>query len=79
MADGFSAITASMREKKDDDSGFTFVSCNISGSGDIYLGRTWKEQAKIVFAHSYMDININPAGWFNNKPHLSNEYAPTIS
>ncbi|KAL5728518.1 pectinesterase [Ranunculus cassubicifolius] len=73
VADGFSALTASMRDNNNDDSGFSFVNCNISGTGDIYLSRTWKEKAVVVFAQTYMGMNVNPAGWFNNKAHLSNK------
>ncbi|KAF9616112.1 hypothetical protein IFM89_028578 [Coptis chinensis] len=71
VGDGFGAVTASGRGVKDDDSaGFTFVHCKITGSGNLYLGRTWKNQAKIVFAYTEMDGHINPAGWINDKPGL---------
>lgn len=64
-----------MRQNAADDTGFAFVQCKISGTGDIYLARTWKEKAIVVFAYTYMDVHLNPAGWFNNKEELSNKYA----
>ncbi|KAF5177146.1 Pectinesterase ppme1 [Thalictrum thalictroides] len=73
VAKGFAAVAAQGRQSESEDNGFTFVSCNLTGTGDIYLARTWKARAKIVFAYTYLGNNINPAGWFNNKASLSNE------
>ncbi|KAK9149270.1 hypothetical protein Scep_008027 [Stephania cephalantha] len=63
LGDGESAITAQGRVKADDDSGFAFVHCNITGNGSTYLGRAWKERAKVVFAYTYMGLLVKPEGW----------------
>ncbi|KAF5184902.1 Pectinesterase ppme1, partial [Thalictrum thalictroides] len=69
---GYSFVAAHGMQSQTEDNGFTFVRCNLTGTGDMYLARTWKAAAKIVFAYSYLGPNINPAGWFNNKPELRN-------
>ncbi|KAH9652874.1 putative pectinesterase 63 [Citrus sinensis] len=63
VANGLGVITAQAREQVNDDSGFTFVHCNITGSGDTYLGRAWKERPRVVFAYTYMGTLINSQGW----------------
>ncbi|KAF6174302.1 hypothetical protein GIB67_040795 [Kingdonia uniflora] len=62
-AKGLSAITAQARDAPNDESGFTFLYCNITGTGNTYLGRAWKERARVVFAYSYMGRAVNPEGW----------------
>ncbi|KAB1209457.1 Pectinesterase PPME1 [Morella rubra] len=47
----------------DTNSGFIFIHCNITGSGDMYLGRAWKETSRVVFAYTYMGPLINKTGW----------------
>lgn len=40
----------------------------ITGSGGnsyIHLGRPWGPFARVVFAYTYMDACIKPAGWDN--------------
>ncbi|KAH9804802.1 putative pectinesterase 63 [Citrus sinensis] len=63
VANGLGVITAQAREQVNDDSGFTFVHCNITGSGDTYLGRAWKERPRVLFAYTYMGTLINSQGW----------------
>ncbi|GLT98832.1 hypothetical protein SLE2022_163120 [Rubroshorea leprosula] len=69
VAKKFGAITAQAREKVNDDSGFTFVFCNITGIGNntTYLGRAWKERPRVVFARTYMGTIINGEGWSNDR------------
>ncbi|KAL5853691.1 hypothetical protein ACOSQ3_008809 [Xanthoceras sorbifolium] len=63
VAEGMGVITAQARENVTDKSGFAFVHCNITGTGDTYLGRAWKERPRVVFAYTYMGTLINSEGW----------------
>ncbi len=66
------AITAHARQTEVDDSGYIFVNCKITGTGDIWLGRAWKERAKVMFLNTDMVANVNPEGWspMNTKENL---------
>ncbi|KAL6331004.1 hypothetical protein AAG906_009432 [Vitis piasezkii] len=66
VAKGVGVITAQARENVADTSGFAFVHCNISGSGDTYLGRAWRLRPRVVFAYTYMGTLINGEGWSDN-------------
>jgi len=49
--------------------------CAITGNGGssyAYLGRPWGPFGRVVFAFTYMDHSIKPAGW-NNWGKLENE------
>ncbi|PIA27564.1 hypothetical protein AQUCO_07600020v1 [Aquilegia coerulea] len=74
VAKDFAVITANSREKDEDDSAFVFVHCKVTGTGNIMLGRIWKDRARVVFAYTDMVGNVSPAGWENSNPKLSNEY-----
>ncbi|KAF8393678.1 hypothetical protein HHK36_021925 [Tetracentron sinense] len=63
VAEDIAVITAHARETDADDSGFTFIHCNITGTGNTYLGRAWKERARVVFAYTYMGTLVNREGW----------------
>lgn len=65
-----SVITAQGRESEAEDTGFTFVHCNITGSGygNTYLGRGWRRSPRVVFAYTYMGSLINTQGWFHFQP-----------
>lgn len=63
VADGATAITAQARENISDKSGFSFVSCRISGTGDAFLSRAWKPRSRVVFAYTYMGSLVDPLGW----------------
>ncbi|KAJ4832378.1 hypothetical protein Tsubulata_022316 [Turnera subulata] len=71
VAEGTGVITAQGRENVADNSGFTFIYCNITGIGNnTYLGRAWKERPRVVFAYTYMGHLINYEGWSTGKyPH----------
>ncbi|KAE8658016.1 putative pectinesterase 63 [Hibiscus syriacus] len=62
-------ITAQAREKVEDDSGFTFLYCNITGSGNgtTYLGRAWRQRPRVIFAFTYMGNIVHSEGWSTNK------------
>ncbi|ONK79528.1 uncharacterized protein A4U43_C01F7270 [Asparagus officinalis] len=63
IADGVTAITAQGRYSTSDNSAFVFLNCNITGTGNAFLGRAWKENSRVVFAYTYMGNLINPRGW----------------
>lgn len=42
--------------------------CIITGNGEagyMFLGRPWGPFGRVVFAHTFMDRCIKPAGWHN--------------
>ncbi|CAJ1978405.1 unnamed protein product, partial [Sphenostylis stenocarpa] len=54
----------SPREK----TGYVFLRCVVTGNGGTsyaYLGRPWGPFARVVFAFTFMDQCIKPAGWNN--------------
>ncbi|WMV39970.1 hypothetical protein MTR67_033355 [Solanum verrucosum] len=59
------AIAAHERESSDDDSGFSFVNCKVTGSGSVFLGRAWGEYSRIIYSKCYFDALIHPQGWFD--------------
>ncbi|ONH97497.1 hypothetical protein PRUPE_7G192800 [Prunus persica] len=67
VANGMGVITAHAREDAADDSGFAFVHCNITGTGDTFLGRAWRDRARVVFAYTYMGSLIDSQGWSDAK------------
>lgn len=56
-------ITAQGRENREDPNGFFFRNCNISGTGQTYLGRAWRTYARVVFYNTSMADIIRPIGW----------------
>jgi pectinesterase len=65
VAKGLGVITAQGSEKGDDNSGFAFIHCKITGTGDTYLGRAWRQTPRVVFAYTEMGTLINSKGWSN--------------
>jgi len=63
VAKGLGTITAQGRNSNDDDSGFSFVHCKITGTGDTYLGRAWRQMPRVVFAYTEMGSLIDKEGW----------------
>ncbi|CAL9024302.1 unnamed protein product [Prunus brigantina] len=63
-------ITAQARDSASEDTGYSFVHCNITGTGNgTYLGRAWRISPRVVFAYTSMSEVITPAGWNNkNRP-----------
>ncbi|CAN4104564.1 unnamed protein product [Withania somnifera] len=56
-------ITAQGRSNPNDKSGFVFKSCNVIGSGQTFLGRPWRDYARVIFYDCSMSNVITPQGW----------------
>ncbi|KAJ4308231.1 hypothetical protein N0V84_012217 [Fusarium piperis] len=63
-------ITANGRDSPSGTSYYVFNQCNIAAAsgnsvsdGAYYLGRPWREYARVVFQKTSMSSVINPAGW----------------
>ncbi|MDA3816521.1 MAG: pectinesterase family protein [Prolixibacteraceae bacterium] len=52
--------------------GYVFKDCRITaapGITKVYLGRPWRDYAKVVFMNCHLGIHIRPEGWHNwDKP-----------
>ncbi|XP_011097804.1 pectinesterase QRT1 [Sesamum indicum] len=57
------AIAAQSRNSADDDSGFSFVNCTVSGTGPVYLGRAWGDYSRVIYSYTELDIDIKTEGW----------------
>ncbi|KAK3017700.1 hypothetical protein RJ639_003293 [Escallonia herrerae] len=56
-------ITAQGRSNAHDPSGFVFKECNVIGSGQAFLGRPWRDHARVVFFNTSMSSVVVPEGW----------------
>ncbi|CAM6094201.1 unnamed protein product [Calypogeia fissa] len=63
IATSFGAIAAHQRLSLEDDTGFSFDRCIVTGSGTLFLGRAWSPYARIVFARTYLENIISAEGW----------------
>jgi pectinesterase len=60
VASGY--ITASGRSSEDAN-WYVIDHSTITGSGSTYLGRPWRNYARVVFQYSNLGSNVNAAGW----------------
>ncbi|XP_051142813.1 pectinesterase 1-like [Andrographis paniculata] len=66
--DKMAIITAHSRSKPDEGSGYVFAHCSITGSGGTaYLGRSWFDYSRVIFAFCDMSDVVIPEGWSNNR------------
>ncbi|KAK4374174.1 hypothetical protein RND71_004851 [Anisodus tanguticus] len=56
-------ITAQARSNPKDGSGFVFRNCNVFGSGQTFLGRPWRDYARVIFYGCSISDVITPQGW----------------
>ncbi|MCD7458284.1 hypothetical protein HAX54_037784 [Datura stramonium] len=54
---------AQHRQSPQENTGFIFVGCKISGVKSAILGRPWGAYARVVFVQTYMSSVILPNGW----------------
>lgn len=65
---GAGYVTAHYRTSDEEDTGFVFVRCRLTGQdtgNGVYLGRPWRPYARVVFIESWLDSHIKPEGWDN--------------
>ncbi|KAG2678218.1 hypothetical protein I3843_12G135500 [Carya illinoinensis] len=62
-AKNWGSIAAHHRDLPDENTGFSFVNCKITGTGSILLGRAWGDYSRVVYSQCNMDDIITPSGW----------------
>jgi len=61
-------VTAHYRTSNEEDTGFVFVRCRLTGSkvgSGVYLGRPWRPYARVVFIDCWLGDHIRAEGWDN--------------
>ena len=61
-------VTAHYRTSNEEDTGFVFVRCRLTGSNTgsgVYLGRPWRPYARVVFIDCWLGDHIRAEGWDN--------------
>lgn len=56
-------ITAQGRESAADSSGFIFKQCNVTGAGQVFLGRAYRPYSRVIFEDTTLDSVVAPEGW----------------
>lgn len=56
-------VTAQGRSSGEDTSGFVFKNCILDGDGKTFLGRPWRNYARVLFYHTSMSDIVVPQGW----------------
>ncbi|CAJ1932260.1 unnamed protein product [Sphenostylis stenocarpa] len=60
-------ITAQARKNEQEDNGYFFVHCELTGTGTgAYLGRAWFSHSTVVFSYCNMGNIFNKVAWSNN-------------
>ncbi|KAB1203837.1 Pectinesterase QRT1 [Morella rubra] len=62
-AKSWGAIAAHHRNSPDENTGFSFVNCSITGTGSIFLGRAWGNYSRAIYSYCSMDDIITSSGW----------------
>ncbi|XP_010449917.1 PREDICTED: pectinesterase QRT1-like [Camelina sativa] len=57
------AIAAHHRDSPTEDTGFSFVNCDINGTGKVYLGRAWGNYSRTVYSNCFIADIITRVGW----------------
>ncbi|KAL1559340.1 pectinesterase [Salvia divinorum] len=62
--DPIAFITAQARSSDKEATGFVFVHCSVTGSGQTaYLGRSWFPYGRVIFVNTFLSDVVNPQGW----------------
>ena len=59
-------LTAHSRTAPEQHKAYVFDHCRITadpGAGTIYLGRPWRDYARVIFMNTRMDAPVHPEGW----------------
>ena len=59
-------LTAHGRSRAEEDSGYVFDHCRLTaepGVEHVFLGRPWRDYARVVFLNTAMGAHIDTAGW----------------
>ncbi|KAK2376066.1 pectinesterase [Trifolium repens] len=73
---GPTVIVAQARKSPTEDTLYSFVHCDVTGTGhDTFLARAWMSNPEVVFAYTNLTDVVNPLAWNNN---LHPEYDKTI-
>ncbi|KAG2377147.1 pectinesterase 50 [Vigna angularis] len=74
--DGLTFITAQARKSTKEDNGFSFVHCELTGTGTgVYLGRAWYGYSTVIFSYCNLGNIFNKEGWSDNN---KKEYDKTL-
>ncbi|KMS96120.1 hypothetical protein BVRB_001910 [Beta vulgaris subsp. vulgaris] len=66
--DGEAIIAAHARKDLDDEGGYSFVHCKVTGTGgNAILGTAWFQAARVVYSYCAIGDVIRPEGWSDNK------------
>jgi PelA/Pel-15E family pectate lyase len=61
-------VTAHYRTSNEEDTGFVFVRCRLTGENTgsgVYLGRPWRPYARVVFIDCWLGSHVRAEGWDN--------------
>jgi pectinesterase len=67
---GAGYITAQARDTEKEIGGYVFQNCVLTAApdvaaGTVYLGRPWRDYARVVYINCVMGAHIRPEGWDN--------------
>ncbi|KAI5055555.1 hypothetical protein GOP47_0029076 [Adiantum capillus-veneris] len=63
IATPWGSITAQKQMEPKENTGYSFAYCMVTGTGTIYLGRSWGPFSRVVYSFTYFDDIIRPEGW----------------